>query len=122
MLIKTVRHPGEKGTKKLVERYGQQLVCVRYRYDPQQRKRFKTVELIIEEAPWQPDPTPGYPEQTPLPQQASRSVGVRIDYHEKIQQQAIKAIGGIWSSRDKLWYAEEELVRRFGLHDRITGA
>ena len=26
--------PGERGTQQLVEKYGQRLVCVRYRYDP----------------------------------------------------------------------------------------
>ena len=30
------------------------LVCVRYRYDEQARKRFKTVELIVEEVDWEP--------------------------------------------------------------------
>jgi hypothetical protein len=118
MLIKTVRHPGEKGTKKLVDKYGSKLICVRYRYDPQQHKRYKTVELIIEEAPWQPE-SPNCT-TAPPPQQAPHRVGVRIGYQEKIQQQAIKAIGGIWSSRDRLWYAEEELVKRIGLQDRIT--
>jgi hypothetical protein len=44
--------PGANGTKKLVERYGNRLVCVRYRYDPQGRRRLTTVELIEEESSW----------------------------------------------------------------------
>jgi hypothetical protein len=39
--------PGQKGTKALVEQYGDALVCVRYRYDEASRTRIKTVELII---------------------------------------------------------------------------
>jgi len=31
--------PGQKGTKKLIAEYGDQLVCIRYRYDPQKKKR-----------------------------------------------------------------------------------
>jgi hypothetical protein len=49
----TVR-PGQRGTKKLVRRFGERLICVRYRYDASQRKRFTTVELIVDEAPWSP--------------------------------------------------------------------
>jgi hypothetical protein len=47
-------NPGQRGTKKLVSQYGDRLVCVRYRYDAQQKKRFKTVELIVDEIDWEP--------------------------------------------------------------------
>jgi len=52
MQIRTVRKPGEPGTQKLVAKYGERLVSVRYRYDPQAGKRYKTVELIIAEEDW----------------------------------------------------------------------
>ena len=42
------------GTKKLVARFGERLVCVRYLYDPQTRRRLKTVELVIETVEWEP--------------------------------------------------------------------
>lgn len=48
--------PGQKGTKKLLEQYGDSLVCVRYRYDVEKRKQVKTVELIVSEADWTPPP------------------------------------------------------------------
>jgi hypothetical protein len=41
--------PGQKGTKRLLEQYGDRLICVRYRYDAQQPRRFKTVELVVDE-------------------------------------------------------------------------
>ena len=56
MLVETVRRPGERGTKKLLERFGKRLVCVRYCYDPIKQKTYKTVELIIQEADWVPSP------------------------------------------------------------------
>ena len=46
--------PGQKGTKSLVQQYGDALLCVRYRYDEKNRIRTKTVELIIEQKPWSP--------------------------------------------------------------------
>ncbi|MGM0418690.1 MAG: hypothetical protein ACQEQS_08210 [Thermodesulfobacteriota bacterium] len=46
--------PGQRGTKRLSEKYGEQLVCVRYRYDDATKKRYKTVELIVDVAEWSP--------------------------------------------------------------------
>lgn len=46
--------PGQNGTKHLVDKYGDRLVCVRYRYDEAKQRRLKTVELIVEESEWLP--------------------------------------------------------------------
>ncbi len=55
--MKTLRTllPGQSGTKKLLNKYGEDLVCIRYRYDEVQNVKTKTVELIIEKAPWYKD-------------------------------------------------------------------
>lgn len=55
MKVKSTLAPGQKGTKELTEKYGDQLICVRYRYDSSTQKRYKTVELIIDEQDWLPD-------------------------------------------------------------------
>lgn len=54
MRVRLVRRPGQHGTRAYVERYGNRLVCVRYRYDTAAGRRYKTVEIIVEEAPWAP--------------------------------------------------------------------
>jgi len=54
METRVTLRPGDKGTKKLVQEFGQKLLCVRYRYDPVRRMRHKTVELVVESAPWDP--------------------------------------------------------------------
>lgn len=59
----TVRPP-RSGTKRLVEEFGDRLLCVRYRYDDERHVRLKTVELIVDEVPWprskdQPHVCPG---------------------------------------------------------------
>jgi len=48
--------PGQPGTRKLVEKYGERLIRVRYVYDAEGRRRLKTVELVIEAVPWIPNP------------------------------------------------------------------
>ena len=45
--------PGEPGTQKFLQRYGDDLVCVRYRYDATTERRVTTVELIVESGPVQ---------------------------------------------------------------------
>jgi hypothetical protein len=52
MRVRLTLKPGQRGTKQFVEEYGDRLVCVRYRYDDKLRKRYKTVELIVDEADW----------------------------------------------------------------------
>ncbi|GMQ87779.1 MAG: hypothetical protein BMS9Abin08_0987 [Gammaproteobacteria bacterium] len=44
MDVKATLLPGANGTKALLREYGDQLVCVRYRYDKKRHKRYKTVE------------------------------------------------------------------------------
>jgi hypothetical protein len=120
MHVRTVRKPGEPGTQRLVAKYGDRLVSVRYRYDALKRKRFKTVELIVAEEDWDP---PAPPPDTTVAKPERRTtpiVPLRIHYTEKDLQRQVKAIGGTWDANKKLWYAPEEYVRRIGLAGRIV--
>jgi hypothetical protein len=120
MHVRTVRKPGEPGTQKLVAKYGERLVCIRYRYDPQTRKRYKTVELIVAEDDWDP-PEVTDREAQPRPERPTTPiVPVRIHYTEKDLQRQVKAIGGTWNANKKLWYAPEEYIKRIGLTKRIV--
>ena len=49
MDVRVTLKPGQKGTRRLATRYGNRLVCVPYRYDKVKRKRYKTIELIVDE-------------------------------------------------------------------------
>ena len=53
MKVKRILHPGQPGTKKLVKKYGDKMLCVRYRYDEDKMMMYKTIEIIIDEKPWQ---------------------------------------------------------------------
>ena len=87
--------PGQKGTKKLLEKHGEALVCVRYRYDAESCARIKTVELIVERIAWQP-PAQKF-EDNDL-------VAVRIGFMEADLKQAAKAAKGRWNPDVKLWF------------------
>ena len=105
--------PGQNGTKKLAARYGERLVCVRYRYDAQRKVRHKTVELIVETTPW-----------VPRARNARRApddmVYVRIGFGEAELRSRIKAAGAIWRARHKLWEMDWRTVRELGLHARVV--
>lgn len=87
--------PGQKGTKTLQQKYGDALVCVRYRYDAKSRKQFKTVEIIVSEKEWTPPPAK-YSESTIVP--------LKIGASEKLLQNEAKALGGRWDPEQKAWY------------------
>lgn len=87
--------PGQKGTKHLVEKYGDALVCVRYRYNEVSSIRIKTVELIEEQ------------KELPASRKKIRDdmlVPVRIAYGEVELGRMARTIGGKWDKSGKLWY------------------
>src|SRR5439155_17080 len=85
--------PGRKGTKQLLAQYGDRLVCVRYRHDTQQKKRFKTVELIVAEWAWEP-PVPQIP--------ADHRVALRMCFAEVELRERVKQARGKWNPRQNI--------------------
>jgi len=87
--------PGQKGTRQLLDQYGDRLVCVRYRYDPQQRKRFKTIEIVVAERDWVPT-RPGF---TP-----AQIVALRVPFADATVRQQVKRAGGTWNPERGFWH------------------
>jgi len=105
--------PGMPGTKKLQARFGEKLVCIRYLYDQENRRRLKTVEVIVEEIEWEPCGR--------RPRRGSHDlVGVRVEYDETALRHAVKTAGGIWRPRQRLWELSWEAVRILGLGSRVV--
>ena len=102
--------PGQRGTKKLVSQYGARLICVRYRYDEKQQKRFKTVEIIVEEIPWTP-------KQKKIDKTAI--VDLRIGYGEMELRRKVRSAGGKWNRAKQLWEIAYEQALSLGLENRI---
>jgi len=104
-------NPGERGTKKLQAKYGDRLICVRYRYDEQQQKRYKTVELIEEEVDWEPK----------RDEIADHTlVEIQVDWMEGELREQVKAVGGRWNPERKVWRLEYGQVVALGLKKRIV--
>jgi len=93
MKTKTHLKPGQKGTKRMVERFGDSLLCVRYRYDETRGVRLKTVEIIVDEKEWKPSSR----------LRDDYIVAVTVPNTENDLRDMLKAAGGRWDPLEKLW-------------------
>jgi hypothetical protein len=117
--VRRTLRPGDPGTHKLVERFGEHLVCVRYRYEPDTRIRMTTVELVVDTA--LAEPRRSRRESARDPPAAPALVQLRIGFHETELRQLVKAAGGRWLPEQRVWELLEAEARQLGLENRIVG-
>lgn len=103
--------PGQPGTKKLLKQYGDDLVCVRYRYDAERQEKLKTVEVIVERASWERDPSK-------IPQ--NKRMPIRVEPGEDALQKKIKGAGGRWNRQKRIWELPYKAVIDMELTERIV--
>jgi hypothetical protein len=84
--------PGQKGTLRLMERFGAALVCVRYRYDARTGDNLTTAEIIVDRRPRR---TPRYRD--------TDQVAVAVPYTQRGLQEKLKAAGGRWDPDERVW-------------------
>ena len=101
--------PGQNGSKRLLEQYGDRLLCVRCRYDEERRMRVKTVEIIVEERPWQP----------PFRFRDEDLVPVTVAFEELGLREKLRKARGKWDPQGKVWLVEYGKVRGTELETRI---
>ena len=94
--MKTQSHlkPGQKGTKRLLEKYGDSLLCVRYRFDEKRGVRLKTVEIIVEETAV----------KASLQYRDEDVVAVIVSFSENVLRDKLKVVGGRWDPEKKVWH------------------
>lgn len=85
--------------------YGEKLVCVRYRYDTDRKRRYKTVEIIVEETEWIPN---------------DALVLVKVAWGEKEIAYRVKTAGGIWNKTKQAWELTYGKVVELQMEDRVV--
>ena len=100
--------PDQAGAKKLAQRYGENLVCVRYRQDAPTGRRYTTVEIVVDEGPIAVD--------NRLPD----VVHLRVAIGEIDLQRQIKQLGGEWDRRYRAWRIAKAAVIQLKLHHRVV--
>lgn len=111
MIVKRKLIPGEAGTKRWIEKYGEDLLCVRYRYDEKHKRKITTVEIIADKGIWEKNPQK-------IPK--SKIMRIRVDYGEISLAKLVKAAGGRWNKQIKLWELPYGEVLTLGLEKRIV--
>ena len=113
METRATLRPGQKGTQKLVDHFGERLVRVRYLYDAEAGRRYKTVELIVSSSPWRP-------RQRHPRRRDEDIVAVRIAFHEAELRERAKRLGAVWRPAQKLWEITWLDAKRLGISDRVV--
>ncbi len=98
--------PQTRGALKLARQFGDALVCVRHRSDDRGEYRYTTVELLVE--------------KTPIKARTDQVVNVRIGAEEKSLQTVVRAAGGTWDYKARLWRIPRRVAGILKLTDRIT--
>lgn len=98
--------PHQPGAVKLARRYGDALVCVRYRQEPDGLHRCTTVELVVE--------------RVPIVRRTQPPVGLRLKHDERELRARLLREGAVWDAGSKLWRAPLGTVKALGLEDRVV--
>lgn len=96
----------DRGAVKLAQQFGDALVCVRHRVDPEARYRYTTVELLVE--------------KTEIRPRQSRMVLVRVDRHEYGLRTVVRAAGAVCDPKTGLWHLPKRVVTVLRLTDRVV--
>lgn len=109
--MKTYAHlkPGQRGTRQLVEKYGDALVCVRYRYDETRGVNIKTVELIIAERP----------SRSAKRLRDDDIVPIVVQFEETELRDKLRKARARWDPDGRVWLVCYRLVRGTELEARI---
>jgi gamma-glutamylcyclotransferase (GGCT)/AIG2-like uncharacterized protein YtfP len=92
--------------------YGQDLICVRYRYDEELRQRIKTVEIVVDRAKW---------ERQRRTQDGSEIVYFQIAEEENLLRRAVLLAGGRWNENSDQWQLPRRVASALGLLSRVQG-
>jgi len=115
--VRQTLKPGDAGTRRLAARFGDKLVCIRYRVDAARGVRYTTAELIVDQAPLARRKARTFPSSVP---DRNPMVGVKIFYREEALREKAREEGAIWRPRQKLWEMPLQTARRLGLGNRIV--
>lgn len=110
MKTRLILRPGQPGTKRLAEKYGDALLCIRFKYDAKSRQRLKTVELIEERANWTP-PEPHYAPDALVP--------LCIEGYDLHARAQAKAAGGRWDPEKRRWFVKYKKIAGTALESYI---
>lgn len=103
--------PGHPGTLRWQDKFGDDLVCVRYRLNEDGDRRYTTVEILVDERAIK---------RKPAKAQLDRMVFLRVAAKEKDLQVQVRNAGGKWNHNELLWELLSSKAKALKLADRIV--
>jgi hypothetical protein len=101
--------PGKRGTRRLLEKYGDRLLCVRYHYDISTGVRITSVELIEEKTIWKQNRIA-----------STTIVPIKVNWGEKELAKQIKKVGGKWNKKRGVWEISYGKAKELRIESRIV--
>jgi hypothetical protein len=98
--------PSQRGALKLARVHGQELLCVRYRENPEGPERLTTVELVVE--------------RVMIQKRADPLVAFKIKQDEVELQKLAQSKGAKYNGTTFMWKLRRSEVVRMGLKKRIA--
>ena len=98
--------PSQRGAIKLARSYGAELLCVRYRENPDSTERLTTVELVVE--------------RTVIQNRDDPIVSFKIRQDELELRRHAMARGAKYDGKNYMWKLPRSEVLRMGLKSRIA--
>jgi hypothetical protein len=102
---------GHPGTKKYIEKYGKDLVCVRYKYSHKERIRYTTVELVIDKSTIR---------QYRQPISGNKIMPLKVGYEEIYIRKLVKQAGRKWNKDKRIWELPYRDTKELGLESRMV--
>ena len=98
--------PNERGAIKIARNYGNELLCVRYRENPDGTERLTTVELVLE--------------RVMIQKRYDPIVSFKIKPEEVELRLVAQSKGATYDGKNQMWNLVRSEVLRMGLRSRIA--
>jgi hypothetical protein len=110
MKSQRILKPGQPGTMRELKKYGDTLLCVRYRFDTVKSLKYKTVE-IIEAA----IPSGKRTKRIPM----NKKLDIRLNPHDLNLRRIVIQAGGHWNFKKQVWQVSYRQIINLGLEKCI---
>jgi hypothetical protein len=110
MTTEKIIKPNQPGTKKWVEKYGENLICVRYRYDKTNCRMLKTVEIVVEAKAYK---------KTTYRIPSNKLIPLKVEINDANLRRIVKNAGGKWHQKEKVWMLPYKEIIKLRLENKI---
>ncbi|RPJ03956.1 MAG: hypothetical protein EHM28_14300 [Spirochaetaceae bacterium] len=110
MKSQRILKPGQPGTRQELKKYGDKLLCVRYRVDPDNFLKYKTVEIIE-------SVISNRMKRKSIP--PNKKIDIRLNPYDSSIRKIVIQAGGHWDPKKRVWQLSYRQIINLGLEKYI---